>query len=121
MVDLSIISSNVLAMVVESSVTGATFAIVVSVMDRTMVRNLLAMVGSMLDGKGSATDVELVNTSEESCHGAAAGRVQQNLGCFGKLALTTRYILPNTRQVHSIENRELPIEAVRSGTRIRRV
>jgi len=74
MVDLSIISSNVLAMVVESAVTGATFAIVVFVMDRTVVRNLLAIVRSMLDSKGSAADIEIFNTSEERCHGAAGNR-----------------------------------------------
>ncbi len=97
MVDLSIISFDELAMIVEGSVTRATFAIVIFVMDRTSVRNLLAVVGSMLNSKGSTTDIEIINTSEERCHGAAAGRRQQLWVALIQLTLTNRYILPNTR------------------------
>lgn len=61
----SAISFDELATVVEISVLRAAFAIVLCVIDRTIISSLLAMVRSMLDSKGSATHIEIVNISEE--------------------------------------------------------
>jgi len=74
MVDLPIIMFDVLAMIMECYIACPTEAIATMVMDSTMVRRLLAVVGSSIVS-ATAMDIEVVNTAGEvSRHSATARR-----------------------------------------------
>ena len=71
MVDLPVIMFDVLAMIMECYIACLTEAIA-TVMDSTVVRRLLAVVGSSIVS-ATAMDIEVVNTAGEVSRHSATG------------------------------------------------